>query len=86
MIQYALMSGVNDRDEDLAEILRLDWPKNIFFNLIEYNNKGEFTRSERLLEFKEAIRGAGYKCFIRHSRGSDIDAACGMLEVSKTSE
>ena len=86
MIQYALMKGVNDRDEDLAEILRLDWPKNIFFNLIEYNNKGEFTRSERLLEFKEAIRDAGYKCFIRHSRGSDIDAACGMLEISKSSE
>lgn len=81
MIQYALMKGVNDRDEDLAELLRLNWPKNVFFNVIEYNNKGEFVKSERLLEFKEALRGGGYKCFIRHSRGADIDAACGMLEV-----
>lgn len=80
MIQYTLIKDVNDRDEDLKKLLSYSWAENTNFNLIEYNPKGEFTSSQRLLHFKEHIRNAGYKCFIRHSRGKDIKAACGMLE------
>jgi 23S rRNA (adenine2503-C2)-methyltransferase len=81
MIEYALMSGVNDRDEDIEALLKLDWPKNVFFNMIQYNDLGEFKRSDKLEYFKDKIRAAGYKCFIRLSRGADIEAACGMLDV-----
>jgi 23S rRNA (adenine2503-C2)-methyltransferase len=84
MIEYALMRGINDRDEDLAELQKINWPKNIFFNFIEYNAKGEFQKSERLVEFKDAMRTCGYKAFIRPSRGADISAACGMLDFSNT--
>lgn len=80
MIEYALMKGVNDTDEDMQLLCDHVWPKNINFNLIEYNDKGEFVRSPRLHEFKQALREKGYKCFIRHSRGADIEAACGMLD------
>lgn len=82
MIAYTLMRGVNDRDLDLEELLQINWPKNVFFNLIEYNQKGDLVASDRLIEFKHAIINAGYKCFIRQSRGQDIDAACGMLDWS----
>jgi 23S rRNA (adenine2503-C2)-methyltransferase len=82
MIEYALIRGVNDRDEDVAQLMSYKWPENILFNIIEYNNLGEFVKSDRLIEFKEAIRKAGYKCFIRQSRGADIEAACGMLDVT----
>jgi 23S rRNA (adenine2503-C2)-methyltransferase len=81
MVEYALIRGENDSDEDLKRILAVDWPANINFNLIEYNSNGDFVASSRLEEFKKAIMARGWKCFIRHSRGADIDAACGMLDV-----
>ena len=80
MIEYALMKGVNDRDEDLVELACMKWESNVFFNFIEFNNKGEFVKSERLELFKETMRAKGYKAFIRPSRGADIAAACGMLD------
>lgn len=81
MIEYALIKGENDTDEDLVRLLAVDWPKNIYFNLIEYNTNGEFVKSERLQEFRAALLAKGWKTFIRMSRGADIDAACGMLDV-----
>jgi 23S rRNA (adenine2503-C2)-methyltransferase len=81
MIEYALIKGENDSDEDLSRLLAIDWPKNIYFNLIEYNTNGEFVKSERLQEFRLALLSRGWKTFIRMSRGADIDAACGMLDV-----
>ncbi|HLP79172.1 MAG TPA: radical SAM protein [Acidobacteriota bacterium] len=83
MIEYALIRGKNDSDEDLLRILQHPWPKNINFNLIEYNDKGDFVKSDKMLAWKDAIRAKGYKCFIRHSRGADIDAACGMLDYGE---
>jgi 23S rRNA (adenine2503-C2)-methyltransferase len=82
MIEYALMKGINDRDEDMRELTNIIWPKNIFFNFIEFNSKGEFTKSARLEEFKQHMMTAGYKAFIRPSRGADISAACGMLDYA----
>jgi 23S rRNA (adenine2503-C2)-methyltransferase len=82
MIEYALIAGVNDRDEDAQELLSFIWPKNIFFNIIEYNAKDAFLPSQRLEYFKDEIRKKGYKCFIRQSRGFDIEASCGMLDFT----
>lgn len=84
MIEYAMIKGENDSDEDLARLLAIDWPKNIYFNLIEYNSNGEFVKSARLQEFRMALLARGWKTFIRLSRGADIDAACGMLDVPST--
>jgi 23S rRNA (adenine2503-C2)-methyltransferase len=80
MIEYALIQGINDRDCDLDKLISLGFSKNTYFNIIQYNSKGVYKASDKLLHFKESILQAGYKCFIRHSRGSDIDAACGMLD------
>lgn len=83
MIEYALIKGVNDSDAEFKALMALDWPSETNFNLIEYNPKDTFTKSPRLKEWKEGIRNKGYKCFIRESRGKDIDAACGMLQFEK---
>ena len=82
MIEYSLIKGINDSDEDLKQLLKLKWPKNTLFNLIEFNHCNNFIPSEieRVHKFKLAIISAGYKCFIRMSRGKDIKAACGMLD------
>jgi len=84
MIEYALIKDINDSDEDLNPLLNLDWPSNTNFNLIEFNDYKEFQASDKskLNYFKKKIINAGFKCFIRESRGKDIDAACGMLNVN----
>lgn len=83
MIEYSMMSGVNDSEKDLKKLVSLKWPKRSLFNLIEFNDIGEFNGSslERLEYFKEKIISKGWKCFIRSSRGKDIGAACGMLSA-----
>ncbi|MEK6886356.1 MAG: radical SAM protein [Nanoarchaeota archaeon] len=82
MIEYAMMKGVNDRDEDVKELMSFQWPNKTTFNLIEFNDIDNFKRvsRERMTEFKDAIIKSGYKSFIRYSRGPDIKAACGMLD------
>lgn len=80
MIEYALISGVNDSDSCLDELLSLDWHPNTNFNLIEFNDIGKFKKSTRMNLWKERIINSGFKCFKRLSRGADIEAACGMLK------
>jgi 23S rRNA (adenine2503-C2)-methyltransferase len=52
-------------------------------NVIEYNpiDDGEFqqTSPERLKIFTTYLDSKGIVCNVRHSRGKDIDAACGQL-------
>lgn len=83
MIEYAFISGVNDREKDLKKLLTLKWPKKTLFNLLEFNDIGNFHASklERIQHFKLKLIEKGYKCFIRMSRGKDIGAACGMLNL-----
>jgi 23S rRNA (adenine2503-C2)-methyltransferase len=82
MMEYALMDGINDSDDDLALLLSLDWPKNAVFNILEFNDHNCLKKSGKghYHKFWEALVGAGFKCFVRESRGKDIEAACGMLE------
>jgi len=83
MIEYVMLDGINDSDEEahrLAAILR---PVPCKINLLVYNEcKGlDFKPSsrDRILSFQEILRRAHYSVFIRSSRGSDIAAACGQL-------
>ncbi len=83
MIEYALMKNVNDSDKHIGKLLRYKWPKQTNFNFIEFNDKGELSKTEMktLFKFKNAAIKKGYKSFVRYSRGADIKAACGMLNV-----
>lgn len=82
MIEYAMMKGINDSDNDIKQLTKIKWPKRTLFNFIQFNDIGKFkqTNIERMREFKQAMRTAGYKAFIRQNRGNDIKAACGMLD------
>lgn len=82
MVEYSMIKGINDSEKDLKKLISFKWPKKMLFNLIEFNPSGEFQKSdEEVVEhFKQEIIKAGWKCFIRKSRGLDIEAACGMLE------
>ncbi len=88
MVEYIMMKDLTDREEDLEELINLGFSKMTNINLIPLNgtmdleNKTYGSSSlQRCVEFKEKLRENGYKCFIRHTRGEDIDAACGMLQL-----
>jgi 23S rRNA (adenine2503-C2)-methyltransferase len=86
MIEYLMIEGLTDRDEDLEVLLKMGFVRRTNFNLIQLNGSfcldGKEMRGsgkERMEEFRDRLMGAGYKCFTRSSMGSDIEAACGML-------
>ncbi|MFT4312234.1 MAG: radical SAM protein [Candidatus Woesearchaeota archaeon] len=84
MIEYTLIDGVNDTEKHLQGILDLELPKNVHINLIERNPKKSFQKSKNMQLFKDTFIQNGYKCFIRQSRGEDIQAACGMLDYDNS--
>lgn len=89
MVEYLMIKGLTDRDEDLKDLIKLGFFKKTYFNLIPLNstmqledktyNKSDLKTCEK---FKEKLISQGYKCFIRESMGQDIEAACGMLKVN----
>jgi 23S rRNA (adenine2503-C2)-methyltransferase len=86
MIEYVLLSGVNDNLEHAKELAELLRPfGHIVINLIQYNPvEGiSFARpSEQSSKaFKQALIDAGYKTIIRTTKGIDKNAACGMLST-----
>ncbi len=88
MIEYIMLDGINDSDEEarrLASILR---PIPCKINLLAYNEcQGIAYRpspNDRILAFQDILRKAHYSVFIRSSRGSDIAAACGQLAGTLT--
>ena len=78
------MAGLTDANADarrLAELTR-DIPCKI--NLIPYNETDTDDRfrrptRQRLEQFYQVLKGYNVEFTVRHSRGQDIDAACGQL-------
>lgn len=81
--EYIVFKDFNDSLEDAQELV--DFCKRVKgkVNIIEYNpiDDGEFqqTTRTRLHAFTAHLEANGIVCNVRHSRGKDIDAACGQL-------
>jgi 23S rRNA (adenine2503-C2)-methyltransferase len=82
-IEYVMLKGFNDTIADaraLAEFCR-NFPVKV--NLIQYNPVENVpyvdSGQERTEAFKEFLDRKNMVVNIRHSRGKDIDAACGQL-------
>jgi len=82
-LEYALIDGINDTDEELAALIRFAKHKLVHVNLIPVNPVVEsgFRRSNdaRIRTFERGLRDAGIEVSLRAERGTDIDAACGQL-------
>ena len=85
--EYVMLQGVNDTKEDayrLVELLR-GIPAKV--NLIPFNAHplSPFGRPDdaRVDAFRGILDDGGVRCFVRTTRGLDIDAACGMLGAKK---
>lgn len=86
LIEYVLLKGVNDSDEDAQRLLTLlaDIPCTI--NMLPFNafSGSPFERPEdtRVSAFRRILVDAGRIAVVRESRGRDILAACGQLKVA----
>lgn len=81
--EYVVWKGINDTEEDakaLVEFCKIIPSK---VNLIEYNpiDDGEFQQAsdEAVAMYKVLLEQNDIVVNVRHSRGKDIDAACGQL-------
>lgn len=81
--EYIAFKDFNDSLQDAKELVDFCKKVKSKVNIIEYNSVAgaEFqqTSKERLLAFTNYLENNGVICNVRHSRGKDIDAACGQL-------
>lgn len=82
--EYALIKGVNDTDEELAALCDFCAGTLAHVNLIQLNKIDDSpflpTSEKRAEHFVKTLKRFGVEATIRHSRGADIDAACGQLK------
>ena len=83
--EYALISTVNDGDDDARELARRLTGMLAHVNLIPLNptpaTPFERPSPERIERFAALLREAGVPATVRYSRGVDIAAACGQLRI-----
>jgi len=81
--EYIAFKDFNDSITDAQDLVNFCKKVKSKVNIIEYNpiDDGEFkqTTRERLKAFTDHLEKNGVICNVRHSRGKDIDAACGQL-------
>ncbi|MCD6505981.1 23S rRNA (adenine(2503)-C(2))-methyltransferase RlmN [Candidatus Poribacteria bacterium] len=85
-IEYVLLKGVNDSDEDARRLVKLFRGKPAKFNLIPFNPAEgvEFQPPdiETVEQFRSILAKEGhFVASVRFSRGADISAACGQLRA-----
>ena len=84
-VQWTLLKGVNDGQDEMDEILRLFKGKYAVLNLIPFNSlEGEDYRrpeGERIVEMVRYLHSRGVLTKVRNSAGQDIDGGCGQLRA-----
>jgi 23S rRNA (adenine2503-C2)-methyltransferase len=82
-LEYIVFKDFNDSIQDAHELVVFTRKVKGKVNIIEYNpiDDSEFkqTTKEKLKAFTTYLDDHGIICNVRHSRGKDIDAACGQL-------
>jgi len=91
MVEYLLLDGLNDTDQDLSELIAYLRGLRVHINLIPYNAISEDagligTAVKRRRWFATALICAGFTATVRYSLGADIAAACGQLVRLETAQ
>lgn len=85
-IEYALLKGVNDTDEDASRLMEMLRGLPCMINVLMFNSfpGAAFERpdEERAYAFRNLLLKRGYVAVVRNSRGKDINAACGQLRAA----
>lgn len=84
--EYVLIDGVNDRNEDVAELAKLAKECAALVNVLPLHPGGagrlEPSPKRKQHGFVAALKKRGVEAVLRKSRGLDIDAACGQLRLA----
>lgn len=87
LLQYTLISGVNDSEEHARELVKLFNGMNVKINIIPLNPVGpsrlKGPDTGKLEAFRDEIYKSGMRVMIRYSKGQDIGGACGQLVVQQ---
>jgi 23S rRNA (adenine2503-C2)-methyltransferase len=87
MIEYLMLAGVNDREEDGLALENYLRDISVHINIIPFNeyagcNLRGTPKAERKA-FADRLKKAGFLTTLRYSLGADIAAACGQLVQHK---
>lgn len=82
-IEYVMLNNVNDNEINALELIDLFKNKNIYINLIPYNETSHIiykkSPRDKILKFYDVLKKGGINVTIRKEFGSKISAACGQL-------
>lgn len=81
-LEYVMLAGVNDRQEDLKKLRRFCEGLDVLVNLIPFNPFGKQFHPSTLQathHFLNGLAAAHINAVMRESKGQDILAACGQL-------
>ncbi|MBK9390610.1 MAG: radical SAM protein [Bacteroidetes bacterium] len=82
-VAYIMISGLNDTERHLEELIYMLKGSSIRVNLLPYhavNDDNKISSSpEKMQYFKHNLIISGISASVRKSRGADISAACGLL-------
>lgn len=85
--EYILFKGINDTPRHIKELARLLNKLRCRINLMRWHpvpgSSLQGSDEETIRAFQEGLNRKGITTTIRHSRGLDIDAACGLLSTKK---
>jgi 23S rRNA (adenine2503-C2)-methyltransferase len=84
-LQWTLLAGVNDGDDELDALVRLLRGRCAILNMIPYNRVDGFTHRRpsagRCTEIFRSLNQRGVLTRLRQSAGQDVDAGCGQLRA-----
>jgi 23S rRNA (adenine2503-C2)-methyltransferase len=87
-VQWTLMQGVNDGEDELDGIVRLLTGTYAVLNMIPYNSVPglPFERPswERAAEIARHLHRRGILTKLRHSAGQDVEGGCGQLRARES--
>lgn len=88
--EYTLIEGENDTNEHIKAITTLLNGMRCHINIIPLNTattdavaSDQLHYRKKLEEFRNKLNAKGFTATVRNSRGSDIDAACGLLSTKQ---
>ena len=88
--EYAMIDGVNDREEDARILLKRLKGLPSHFNLIPLNHVEESplkpSTKQAVARFQKILEDGGIPTTVRRTLGGDIDASCGQLRRKYTKE
>jgi len=86
-IEYIMLNGINDSNEDAYLLAARLNGLNCYVNLIPYNETENIgykrTKSTQIMKFYDILKKKNINVTIRKEFGSKVDAACGQLRANQ---